>query len=231
MNVQAKSFHVIRFPASALPKNWEKSPYINPYLPSNYVMWCVRNERDRQTDKQKDECMCVKERFMTLIASHRYGLRTFDFDANSLVVWLSYVLLQFERTFYSQLCLPTCKFCKNPWAESCREKPFSWSKKDATTHSLCLEFWTGCNDLQEGKRKLQIQLLFLASQLGCGTRQALSWDNTENTHPSLVFSYQWVLHSTKQLSVYSNYNLIPTDQMLRYQCNIISIRLKVPHSL
>jgi hypothetical protein len=38
MNVQAKSFHVIGFPASALPKNWEKSPYINPYLPGNYVM-------------------------------------------------------------------------------------------------------------------------------------------------------------------------------------------------
>jgi hypothetical protein len=57
----------------------------------------------------------------------------------------------------------------------------------------------------------------------------LSWDNTENTHPSLVFSYQWVLHSTKQLSVYSNYNVILTDQMLRYQCNIISIRFKVPH--
>jgi hypothetical protein len=38
MNVQAKSFHVIGFPASALPKHWEKSPYINPYLPGNYVM-------------------------------------------------------------------------------------------------------------------------------------------------------------------------------------------------
>lgn len=81
--------------------------------------------RETQTDRQKDECMCVKEGFMTLIASHRYGLRTFDFDANSLVVWLSYVLLQFERTFYSQLCLPTCKFCKNPWSESCTQKPFS----------------------------------------------------------------------------------------------------------
>jgi hypothetical protein len=38
MNVQAKSFHVIGFPASALPKNWEKSPYVNLYLPGNYVM-------------------------------------------------------------------------------------------------------------------------------------------------------------------------------------------------
>lgn len=52
MNVQAKSFHVIGFPASALPKNWEKSPYINPYLPGNYVIGCVRNERD--TDGQTE---------------------------------------------------------------------------------------------------------------------------------------------------------------------------------